>query len=69
MTHTPAEIAARLTKAQREALLSDHWQDWRPLLRVGLVYWGQNFIGNGKRLKMRPDFLAVRELLKGHDDD
>jgi hypothetical protein len=66
---TPEQIAASLTKAQRDALRSDNWQDWRPLLKPGLVYWGQGVVGRSKRLKMRHDFLAVRDILKERNDD
>ena len=61
-------IAASLTKAQQEALASDHWQDWRPLLRPGLVYWGNNGRDDRVRLKTRPAFHEIRAILKGQTD-
>jgi hypothetical protein len=69
MTRTPAQIAAGLTKAQREALISDGVKgNRRGLVARGLFRyrWGND---PSFGYVTTPLGLAVRELLKGNDDE
>lgn len=66
----PEQIAQRLTKAQREAMLANHWsaRQGAGLQKLGLTYWGNGPHGK-PMVKFRQIGLAVRAELERIADD
>jgi hypothetical protein len=69
MTHTPAEIAAGLCQLEREWLTGWQGPAGAAFNAIGEYMAGRGLTVSRTDWRLSEKGLAVRELLKGHDDD